>query len=199
MNIQLNQHEIEAAIRESIARQGVHLRNKTIGIAFSAGRGSNGLSANLTIDDIRIPGDDDVGTAITAQESVGSMPALPKAVAGKADPVILPGAGEVKQAVMSASDVATASVKIGNGTLAEAAEALVLPTDLVKPAVATASLATPETEAAKAEPVAEAQVAASPIFAAAEAKVAEAALQAEEPVVATKTASLFGSNANAAS
>lgn len=49
MNIQLNQAEICNAIKEYLANQGIDLQHKVIGVALTAGRGSNGHSANVNI------------------------------------------------------------------------------------------------------------------------------------------------------
>lgn len=66
MELHYKQHDIEKAIKEKLVADGFPLRNKTLNIDFSMGRGANGLSAVLSIDDIEIPGDPTIG-GTTAQ------------------------------------------------------------------------------------------------------------------------------------
>lgn len=57
MQINFKQPEIQAALRQYIAGQGINLTGKTVDIAFTAGRGANGLTAEVTIEDsVAIPG-----------------------------------------------------------------------------------------------------------------------------------------------
>jgi len=50
MNIQLDQKEIEAAIRSYIEEKGLDISDKTIDIKMTAGRKHNGYSAAVTIE-----------------------------------------------------------------------------------------------------------------------------------------------------
>lgn len=63
MQIVLKQPEINAAIRQYISQQGINLTNKTVTIAFTAGRKEAGISADISIDDQDLPdlGPDDSG------------------------------------------------------------------------------------------------------------------------------------------
>lgn len=54
MQIQLKQQEIEAALRQYIAQQGISLSGKEVKIAFTAKRNDSGLSADLSIDDVEV-------------------------------------------------------------------------------------------------------------------------------------------------
>lgn len=56
MQIQLKQKEIEAALKAFISGQGISLKGKTVAMVFTSGRGGNGLSVELSIDDQDIPG-----------------------------------------------------------------------------------------------------------------------------------------------
>lgn len=49
MNIQLNQDEICNAIKEYLSNQGIDLKHKVTDVTLTAGRGSNGHSANVYI------------------------------------------------------------------------------------------------------------------------------------------------------
>ena len=177
MNIILQQADIKAAVRLYIERQGIHLHNKTLEIDFAMGRGANGLSATLSIEDIGLPvftheaavvtGTDKVTGQTGPSEAVNAMltgapvtddrrvTKAPTATAGKADPVILPGGGLVGT-LTGTADVA-APITIVDDVVeipvtAPASKVAVLE-------VATAAVATPATEAAKAEPIAEAKTA----------------------------------------
>lgn len=51
MQIQLKQPEIQAALRMYVASQGINLSGKVVDISFTAGRGANGLAAEINIDE----------------------------------------------------------------------------------------------------------------------------------------------------
>lgn len=51
MLITLKQREIEAALRQYVATNGINLAGKTVDIAFTAGRKESGLSAEVSIED----------------------------------------------------------------------------------------------------------------------------------------------------
>lgn len=55
MQIQLKQTEIEAALKMFISNQGISLANKSVQMTFTSGRKDNGLSAELSIEDIGTP------------------------------------------------------------------------------------------------------------------------------------------------
>jgi hypothetical protein len=52
MQIQLKQPEILSALRDYVAKQGISLVDKTVDISFTSGRKDNGLSADISIEDI---------------------------------------------------------------------------------------------------------------------------------------------------
>lgn len=56
MIINLKQPEIEQALRAYVAAQGISLVGKDLSIAFTAGRRESGISAEISIDDVEIPG-----------------------------------------------------------------------------------------------------------------------------------------------
>ena len=56
MIINLKQTEIELALRAYVAAQGINLAGKDLTIAFTAGRRESGISAEISIDDVEIPG-----------------------------------------------------------------------------------------------------------------------------------------------
>lgn len=56
MQIQLKQAEIELALKGYIIAQGINLTGKTVAYAFTSGRKDNGLTVDLDISDIEIPG-----------------------------------------------------------------------------------------------------------------------------------------------
>lgn len=49
MRITLNQNEIEQALRNYVASQGIELRDKQVEVTLTAGRGANGFYAELNI------------------------------------------------------------------------------------------------------------------------------------------------------
>jgi hypothetical protein len=56
MQIQFKQSEIIAALKQYIATQGINLQGKSVEIAFSATRGAAGIVADVTIEEVEIPG-----------------------------------------------------------------------------------------------------------------------------------------------
>lgn len=52
MQIQLKQAEIIEALKGFITQQGINLRNKSVVVGFTAGRGGAGVSADITIEDV---------------------------------------------------------------------------------------------------------------------------------------------------
>lgn len=163
MNITLKQTDIEKAIRLYIERQGFHLHNKTLSIDFSMGRGDNGLSAILAIEDaVTIPGftdqvsQDVPSAAVQALAAAVSLPATAETAtstdlipSAKSEQLILLGGGEIQAAPIAkvaepdpvtvvAEEVEV--VKVAPATLAEDAEA----------SVTTPAAATEETEVASA-------------------------------------------------
>lgn len=68
MQIHLKQLEIEAALRQFISQQGINLVGKTVEIAFTSGRKDNGLSAEVTIEDIVSTSDRRVTDRVATEE-----------------------------------------------------------------------------------------------------------------------------------
>lgn len=58
MQINLKQSEIEVALKNYIAHQGISLSGKDVSISFTAGRKEAGISADISIEDVAIPGFD---------------------------------------------------------------------------------------------------------------------------------------------
>lgn len=63
MQIQLKQTEIIAALKQYISAQGINLVGKEVSISFTAGRKEAGIIADLSIDDVAIPGFSDADVA----------------------------------------------------------------------------------------------------------------------------------------
>jgi len=85
MQIQFKQAEITAALKQYIVAQGINLNGKSVEIAFSATRGAAGIVADVTIDEIGIPGFSDATGDDTAKPALSVVqPAAdaPKAEAG---------------------------------------------------------------------------------------------------------------------
>lgn len=51
MQILLNQTEIESALKDYVAKQGIKLQGRTVEIEFTSGRKENGVSADMRISD----------------------------------------------------------------------------------------------------------------------------------------------------
>ena len=56
MQINLKQSEIADALRQYVTQQGINLTGKSVDIAFTAGRKEGGLTAEINIEDLDIPG-----------------------------------------------------------------------------------------------------------------------------------------------
>lgn len=178
MNINLKQPEIEAALRQYIGRK-LDLRNSTLAIVFNMGRGDNGLSANLTIEDVSIPGftdadDKDVDVAKTVLTPAGSSAAVKAMLASGLTPVSSDtdsktdaATAEVKPAVAvevkveaAAAPIAEKPAEVGVTVTSVVAEATATPVVNATAAVVTAE---PEAvQAAQETPVAEAKTAEAP-------------------------------------
>ena len=64
MQIQLKQTEIIAALKQYISAQGINLAGKEVSISFTAGRKESGIIADLSIDDVAIPGFSDADVVV---------------------------------------------------------------------------------------------------------------------------------------
>ena len=56
MIINLKQTEIEQALRAYVVAQGISLHGKDLTISFTAGRRESGITAEVSIEDVEIPG-----------------------------------------------------------------------------------------------------------------------------------------------
>jgi hypothetical protein len=105
MQIQLKQAEIEAALKLFISSQGINVEGKSIGITFIAGRKAGGLIADVSINDVVIPGytdDTDLATAEVAEKAAPAL-AVVKAIA--------PVANVVAQAEVAATPAVTVAAE----------------------------------------------------------------------------------------
>ena len=93
MQIQLKQTEIIAALKQYISGQGISLAGKTVSISFTAGRKESGIIADLSIEEVAIPGFSDAdadGAAAPALHVVQSTAAVEETKAQDAAPVEVP-------------------------------------------------------------------------------------------------------------
>ena len=90
MIINLKQNEIEQALRAYVAAQGISLSGKELTIAFTAGRRESGISAEISIDDVEIPGytTDVVIEATPKVAALSLAPAVVTEVPVPAEPVV---------------------------------------------------------------------------------------------------------------
>jgi hypothetical protein len=56
MQINLKQREIIEALRQYVIKKGIDLTGKTVDCAFTAGRKDSGISVEIQIEDLDIPG-----------------------------------------------------------------------------------------------------------------------------------------------
>jgi len=66
MQIHLSQNEIVEALKQYIEGKGISLATKQVSISFTAGRKGTGLSAELQIQDMDIPGYTDAEDPVPA-------------------------------------------------------------------------------------------------------------------------------------
>lgn len=71
MQVQLKQTEIIAALKQFITSQGINLAGKDVSITFTAGRKEAGIIADVSIEDVNIPGftDEEVEQAVKASDA----------------------------------------------------------------------------------------------------------------------------------
>lgn len=102
MQIQLKQTEIIAALKQYVTSQGINLAGKDVSIAFTAGRKEAGIIADVSIEDISIPGftDADVEEAVKAAETPApALTVVPKATAAIATEAKVEPMAEAQAAV----------------------------------------------------------------------------------------------------
>lgn len=81
MQIQLKQSEIVTALKQYIAQQGIDLAGKDVIITFTAGRKETGITADLAIEEIEIPGFTNAGDEPIALHLVPAGVVQPAAAA----------------------------------------------------------------------------------------------------------------------
>ena len=84
MLIQLKQNEIEAALRMFISSQGINLTGRKVDIFFTAGRGNNGLTADLDIQEVANAVDMGCNPVYSVKEEEVMIPQVP----AQEDPVV---------------------------------------------------------------------------------------------------------------
>lgn len=89
MIINLKQTEIEQALRAYVISQGISLHGKDLTISFTAGRRESGISAEISIDDVEIPGySNDVYVADAAPVAKAAVVQLAPVAATVASPEV---------------------------------------------------------------------------------------------------------------
>lgn len=162
MEITLKQPDIEKAVRLHVERQGISLRNKNLTIDFSMGRGANGLVANLTIEDVEIPGFNEPEPTAADMPSAAVQAMVTGTNQGKVATKVAgskPNTAEMQELKEAAkADVAvTAPIVEVNGVVEVPVTAPATLAEVIEAGIP--AIATPATEAAAAEPMAEAKVA----------------------------------------
>ena len=157
MKLTLEQVNIEAALTAYLqSNYGLSLRNKVAVMDFTAGRGKNGLSVLVTINDANIPGDDSVVTVAAKPASIGAgiikeASATDKRIAAQADAK----PGTVGALLNTAEAQAKPQTEAAQASVAEVTQAVVSAADAAGETVAVA-----ETQAPAVEVAAEVEVAA---------------------------------------
>jgi hypothetical protein len=105
MQIQLKQAEIVAALKMFIASQGFAIEGKQVDITFTASRKANGFIADVSINDVVIPGYTDA-TDVAQAEVVVAEKAAPALAVVK---TLAPVANAVAQAEVAAPEVVAAA------------------------------------------------------------------------------------------
>lgn len=147
MDITLKQSDIEKAVKMYVERQGIHLHSKTLEIAFAMGRGTNGLSANLTITDVSLPAYDAAADAPKVSGSANVDGALTGSSEGTT--ALKFAEHPAGKAIKSSDTAITGQVVVPDTAAAETEVATTAPA--TKEEVAEAAIATPATEAAAAD------------------------------------------------
>lgn len=80
MRIHLIQEEIVAALKQYISDKGIDLSAKDVSITFTAGRKNTGLSADMQIENVEIPGygsndgEDEIGDELPTKPALAAVP-----------------------------------------------------------------------------------------------------------------------------
>lgn len=116
MKIQIEQNEIEAAVREYVANQGIKVEGKVLSLEFRMTRvDGGGLLANLSIDD---PVPTTITKAVTKQPRAGTVGA---AIEKQADKAPAANVNKLPTSTASESDTATESKSNEVGSVGDAA------------------------------------------------------------------------------
>jgi len=70
MKIHLNQEEIQKALTEYINNQGINLTGKAVDVTLTAGRGSNGHYAEITISTPEVPDTEEDSDSEEEQQAI---------------------------------------------------------------------------------------------------------------------------------
>jgi hypothetical protein len=187
MDIILKQADIEKAVRHYVESQGISLRSKTMAITFNMGRGDNGLSASLKIEDIDLP----AFTETNGDELTRAVDHL-SGLASSTDR-ILPGGGEVKAVATEVAVAADTQLVQAATTVAETAATTLAAVTEVSTTAAPAPVTTAAAAIAEAQASADAaKVAEADPAPAAAPAVVEGAAEAVAAPAAKQTTSLFG-------
>ena len=140
MKIQIEQHEVEAAVREYMANQGIKVEGKTLSVEFKMTRADGGgLVANLIIEDAAPVAASKaapkaragtVGAAVAAQaekasnqtQTTGTVNKLPTAAEAIAEAQAKAAEANQESAIQQTAAVETATTETSN-TAEQAAEA----------------------------------------------------------------------------
>jgi hypothetical protein len=88
MQIQLKQSEIIAALKQYINSQGISLAGKEVSISFTAGRKEAGITADISIEDVAIPGYTDAADEAETTKPVLTVVAAPAVAEPEAKPAV---------------------------------------------------------------------------------------------------------------
>lgn len=112
MQVQLKQTEIIAALKQFITSQGINLAGKDVNITFTAGRKEAGIIADVSIEDVSIPGftDEEVEQAVKASDAP-ALKVVPSAPVPMAKAAIATEAVAEPVATAQAEETAEAPAK----------------------------------------------------------------------------------------
>lgn len=108
MIINLKQTEIEQALRAYVVAQGISLHGKDLTISFTAGRRESGISAEISIDEVNIPGfTDDVQVDEVASTAKAAVLSMAPAVVTEAPAVESEEVTKTEEATVDTAEPAT--------------------------------------------------------------------------------------------
>lgn len=127
MNIQLTQKEIEAAVRQYVAGQGISVQGKIMAIKFTTTRSPSGIVAEITLEDQTLAAvDTDVHETIDNIKT-DKVPQPLTAVPNTVGAVIVGAVTETKEPAIQEPDVAAAVANPEPETTVPAAEVVAAP------------------------------------------------------------------------